>query len=135
MSMSTVRKLLETQLNSVSGDIDTAFENVRFSPVHGTPYQAVALLPGATQNPSYGDDFKREVGIFQVSVMYPLNAGPAAAQARVETIRAAFKRGLALTDGLVRVLINASPYQSPGRPGAGWFSIAVSVPYYADISP
>jgi len=135
MTYAVIRKLLERQLNAVSSEFPTAFENVRFSPVHGTPYQAAYLLPGATANPTYGDDFKREVGIFQVSLMYPSNAGSGAAQTRAEVIKAAFKRGLTLSEGNDRVLINASPYQSPGRLDGAWYTLTVSVPYYVDISP
>ena len=134
MSYVIVRKLLETQLNAVTPAIATAFENVPFNPTVGVAFQIVSLLPGQTENPTMGPAFQREVGIFQVLFAYPINAGPQAAMARAELVRAAFARGLTLTQGIVRVLIDRSPFIGPAKQDAEFYWLPLSIPYAADVN-
>ena len=99
MSISSVRIALETKLATITPALSTAYENVPFTPVTGTPYQRAYLMPATPANPTMGDGYYREQGIFQVSLFYPLQAGPKTAADRAELIRAAFKRGTTLTTG------------------------------------
>lgn len=134
MSISVIRKLLETQLNSVSTGFATAYENVPMKPVAGTPYQRVHLLPARPENPTMGDGFRRDQGILQVLLSFPVNAGPHDVQARAETVLAGFPRGLSMTEGTLRVLIDSSPYIGPSLPdGGAWHSVPLSIPYVADV--
>lgn len=131
MSYSTIRRLLEQHLVTNSVGIETAWENVPYKP--GTAmWQEVALLPARPENPTLGDAFRRETGIFQISVHAPLNVGPQVAQARADALLAAFARGLMLFSGTLRVMIDASPFIGPSVRGE-WFTIVVSVPYVADV--
>jgi hypothetical protein len=133
MSYVTVRKLLEVRLNTVGGVFPTAYENAPFKPV-SDPWQQVFLLPARTENPTMGDGFKRETGVFQVTLHYPNNTGPAPATQRAELLRAGFPRGLTLTEGNVRVMIDEAPYIGPGASNGTWFDLPVSVPYVADVN-
>jgi len=133
MSLASVRIALESKLNAMTPALSTAWENVPFTPVSGTPYQAVYLLPATPANPTMGDGYYREQGIFQVSLFYPLQAGPKPAADRAEAIRAAFKRGTTLTNGNVSVIIEQTPEIGQGRvDGDRWMQI-VRIRWFAGI--
>ena len=137
MSYLLISSMLEVRLNAITPALATAFENVPYVPVNPTPWQRVYLLPAKTMNPTFGDAFKRETGIFQVDLSYPENAGRAAAMARAELIRAQFVRGLTLVSAntKVRVLIDQAPSIAPGMNDTGWYRLPVSVVFIADVFP
>lgn len=135
MSYVLIRQLLEVRLNAITPALATAFENVPFTPLQTTPWQTVHLLPAKTLNPTFGDAFKRETGIFQITLNYQENAGAAAAVARAELIRAQFPRGLALFSGTLRVLIDQAPSVAIGINDGGWYRLPVSIPFIADVFP
>jgi len=133
MSLASVRIALESKLNAMTPALSTAWENVPFTPVSGTPYQAAYLMPATPANPTMGDGYYREQGIFQVTLMYPLQAGPKPAADRAEAIRAAFKRGTTLTNGNVSVIIEQTPEIGQGRvDGDRWMQI-VRIRWFAGI--
>jgi hypothetical protein len=134
VSIVSVRAALESRLNNMANPISTAWENAPFTPVAGTPYQAVYLMTATPENPTMGDGFYREQGIFQVSLFYPLQAGPAAAAARAELIRTAFKRGTALTSGAVTVRISRTPEIGQGRVDGDRWHVPVKCTYFAGIT-
>lgn len=135
MSNLIIRKLLETQLNSITpSTLPTAWENLAFKPIAGSAWQRVNMLPAQTENPTMGEGFKREVGVLQVTLFYPLNEGPQKAMQRAEVIRAAFKRSTAWFEGTLRVLIERDPYISPAVVVDGaWYALPVSIPYMGDV--
>jgi len=133
MSYLTIRKLLEVQLNTVGGVFPTAFENVPFTPTNGVAWQQASLLPGRTENPTFGSAHKREVGVFQVTQHYPRNIGSQAALARAEALRAGFARGGSLEESNVKVRLLNSPYIGPAANDGAWYSVPLSVPYVADV--
>lgn len=45
MSIQLIRKALEKRLGALAPALSTAYENSSFTPVNGTPYQRVNLLP------------------------------------------------------------------------------------------
>lgn len=131
-----IRDLLRVQLNTVSGSFPTAFENMPYVPVVGTAWQWAVLLWAQTENPTMGDEFLREVGIYQVMLNFPKSEGPDALGAQAAIIRAGFARGLTLEQGQVQVKILRTPYLSPPIPTEGaWYSVAVSVPFVANVQP
>jgi len=133
MSISSVRIALETKLATITPALSTAYENVPFTPVTGVPYAAAYLLPATPANPTMGDGYYREQGIFQVTLRYPLQAGPKTAADRAELIRAAFKRGTTLTSGTVSVIIERTPEIGQGRrDGDRWMQI-VRIRWYAGV--
>jgi len=134
MSVVSTRTALETQLATVTftGGA-TAYENVPYTPVAGTPYQACYCLFASPDNPTMGDGFNRILGIFQVSLFYPLNTGPGAAATQAELIKTAFARGSSFTSGTVTVHIDRTPEISTGRVDGDRFHVPVRIPFYADI--
>ena len=114
MSLTAIRAALETTLNAISPALLTIWENTEGTPVNGTAYQRVFLLPGPPLNLEIGPSYT-ERGIFQVNLNYPLGTGPAAATARAEAIRAAFKFASTHTASGVTVLVTATPDRKSTR--------------------
>ena len=132
MSIASVRAALETKLATITPAIATAYENTPYTPVSGTPYQACYLLP-VTENPTMGDGYYRLAGIFQVTLFYPLQTGPAAAAARAELIRTAFKRGTSMVSGSVTVIVERTPDILQGRVDGDRWALPVRVRFFAGI--
>ncbi|MGO4326736.1 phage tail terminator-like protein [Cupriavidus sp. 2TAF22] len=152
MSNALVRKGLETRLNAMAPALATAWQNVSFKPPPGTPYQEVHLLWGAPENPAFGS-YYREVGVFQVSLMYPQGTGPAAADARAAAVRDWFKRGTTIhvfPDGASMVLdfvnqvyqldpgldviIERTPAIADGYQDGDRWRVPISIPFFASVS-
>jgi hypothetical protein len=136
MSLVNIRAALENALAAISDDpvFPTAYENARFKPEVGTPFQSAYLLPADPSNPTMGDNHYREQGIFQVSLYYPTKAGSGAAAARAEVIKAAFYRGASFTSGGVTVRIEATPSVAPGFvDDDGWWVLPIRIRWFADV--
>lgn len=133
MSIEIVRQALEQRLNALVPQIETAFENQGFTPTPDEPFQEVALLPATPDNNAIGGKFFREIGVFQIALMYPLLVGSADAMARAELIRASFYRGLQLLQAGVTVTIEKTPAIAPGFRDRDRWRLPVSVSYRAEI--
>lgn len=133
MSIAKVRAALETRLGTLTPALPTAFENAAFTPVAGTPYQRVFLLPATPDNEVLGCDYYREIGILQVSLYYPVNGGPGTAQARAQLLRTHFKRGTTMTSGGVTTTVSATPAIAPAFVDGDRYVIPVSIRYRAEI--
>jgi hypothetical protein len=136
MSAALVRSLLETALAAVAPPIDTEWENTIYTPVSGVPYQRANLLLTDPQNPSItGTNFQaltRELGIFQVTLRYPLGAGNGAAGVQAERLRAAFPMGQTFQSGLTTVIVSRTPTISSGRIDGDRWSVPVKISFFAN---
>lgn len=133
MSVVSIRAALETALNAVSPPIATAWENTAFvAPDLETPYQAAFVLFAQPENTEIGPQHVQR-GLFQVNLQYPLAAGTAAVNARAELVRAAFRRGLSLTSGSIRVTIEKTAEIGPGAIVGDRFLLPVRVRFYAPV--
>lgn len=132
MSVVSIRAALETALNGMSPSLSTAWENVAFSPVAGTPYQIVNVLFAEPENAEYGSRH-REVGYMQVKLMYPLQTGTATAAARAQLLRTTFERGNTFASGGVTVMISRTPEIQPGTTEGDRYAINVIIRFYANI--
>lgn len=134
MSQPTIRAVLESALaTSIKPDIDTAWQNVPYTPVTGRPYQAAYLLPAEPENYSMGDGSRQERGIFQVSLMYPTGQGTAAAAARAEMIAALFRRGASFTKDGITVQIERTPEIADGRADDDRWMVPVKIRYFCNL--
>lgn len=113
--------------------IVTAWENVPFTPPAATvPYQMAHVLFAQPDNLVYGSEY-REQGIFQVRLMYPINAGSGAALARAELLRQQFSRGTTLTASGTTVHISGTPEIAPGAVEENRYAVIVRIRFYAHI--
>lgn len=134
MSLANIRSALETQLNTITPALATAWENVPFLPVAGTPYQSAYVLMATPVNAElgYGAPFT-EQGIFQINLFYPLDQGAAAAMAQAELIRSAFPFAKSLVANGTIVTIIATPEVSPARAEDDRYLVPVKVRFQARI--
>lgn len=129
----TVRTILETALNANAGGIDVAWENRNYVPTGGVPYQEAFLLYAQPENPTLGDNFFRENGIFQITLQYPQGAGPGVAETRALVLRGVFKRGQSFTDGTITVTIAKTAMISEGRLDGDRWSVPLKIPFFSNI--
>jgi hypothetical protein len=130
----TVRAALETALNTISPSLLTAWENVPFTvPAPATPYQMAHLLLAQPDNVSMGGTTFQEIGIFQVTLLYPQQSGAAAAEARATLVRDTFRRGRSFTASGKTVTIERTPEITPGRNEDGRFVIPIRIRFFAHI--
>lgn len=109
MAILEIKKAFEKSLATITPALSTAYESVSFTPVAGTPYQRVQLVPRRPENPTMGDSYYREVGEFQIFLAYPANKGSAEALARAELVQLHFARGTTLIEGSSEVIITRTP--------------------------
>ena len=120
-------------MDSLAPAIDTAWQNVPYTPVTGRPYQAAYLLPAEPNNHSLGDGSRQERGIFQVSLLYPPGQGTAAAGARAEMITELFRRGASFTKGDVTVQIERTPEIAGGREDGDRWMVPVKIRWFCNL--
>ena len=134
MSQVLIRKALEKRLAAMTPALSTAFENATFQPAAGTPYQRVNLLPNTPDNAVQGAGMYFDRGLFQVTLCYPMGAGPNAAETRAQAVRDWFRRGTSLAEGPITVHITGTPRISPALMDGDRYCIPVSVLYQAQIN-
>jgi hypothetical protein len=128
-----IRAALETHLNAMTPALSTAWENVAFTPVNGTPYQRVNLLMAAPDNRYMGCDRRIEQGIFQITLNYPIDKGAAPAEARANLIIEHFKRSTKLVSGGQWVQVIRTPAKKVLGADGAVFKIVVSINWQADV--
>lgn len=133
MSLVKVRAALETALNGMSPSLATAWENSPYSPVVGTPYQRVYLLAAEPENPEMGT-YTIDRGYLQISLSYPLDAGPSAAAARAELIRSTFKKNNNFTASGLTTVIERTPEIAPARIEDNRYVVPVKVRFRASYA-
>ena len=128
MTALTVKTALETGLSAISTGFQTAWENVKFTPVTGIPFQRVNTLFADPDNPALGSSSYRELGIFQVSLFYPLNAGSLDALTRAQLIRDTFRRGQKFGS----VVIKNTPTISAGIINEDRYIVTIKARFFQD---
>lgn len=128
-----LRKALETRLAAMAAPIATQWENRLYTPVAGTPYQQVNVLFAKPSNPEWGRGYQ-EQGYMQLTLRYPINAGPGDAEARAQSIRDWFYRGLPLAANGLTVTVESTPEFSPSFVDGDRYCIPVKVRFFANVS-
>jgi len=131
MSAIKIKAALESALNSMTA-LATAWENIEYVPVTGTPYQQVNILMAEPDNNEYGRTY-REIGYMQIKLMYPLKNGSLTAITRAELIRSTFYRGASFTSSGVTVVIDKTPEISEGSVEGDRWAIPVKIRFFANI--
>lgn len=133
MSVVALRSALEVALNAMSPALATNWENTPYTPIPGTAYQIVHLLTAKPDNPEMTGNMHTEVGIMQITLMYPQEVGPVTAETRAELIRSTFKRGYTFTSGSVKVHISATPEIAPGYNDEDRYCKPVKIYFHSHI--
>lgn len=133
-ALKSIKAALEARLVAIASPLPTQWENVSFTPpIDGSAFQRADILPAAPENPTLGALFYRDVGIFQITLMYPLNGGSGAVYTRAGAIQDWFPRGLSLTSGSATVRIVRTPTIGPKQIAQDRFVLPISVRYTADV--
>jgi hypothetical protein len=134
-ALEPIRIALETHLDAITPALATQWENdsLFVPPDADTPYQASFFMPAEPDNEEMGSTHYTELGVYQVSLFYPLKGGQADARTRAGLIRSAFKRGTSLTNAGVTVTVQRTPMVGQGsRDGEMWF-VPVRIRWFANI--
>lgn len=136
MSKKAIRALLDGRLATWAAAhspvLPVAFENVFFTrPALGTTYLRAFMLPNPTDSADVQGVHRHYYGIYQVSIVAPLNGGPGAAETIAGELAALFPTNLRLTSTLtVQVMTPASDAPAIVEPDA--YVVPVSFSYRAD---
>jgi len=133
MSIIKIRAALETALNNITPSIETAWENVPFTPTIGTPFQKCYLLLSEPDNSEYSTNY-HAFGYMQIDLFYPLNNGSIDAMTRAELIRDTFKRGNSYNNNGIYVIIERTPEITPAYNDGEFYIIPVKVRFFAHIT-
>jgi hypothetical protein len=133
MSVLKIRAALETTLAAMSPALATAWENTAYTPTAGTPYQRVSMLFAEPVNAEYGAS-GQQGGMLVVGLCWPQGSGMADIGARIELLRATFRRGAAFTaDGLTTTVARTPLILAPILEGDRYV-VPVQVPFLATIT-
>lgn len=111
--------------------MDIAFENTRYVPTVGRPYQETHLLTNQTIQSGNGENGTTyDSGFYQISLYYPRDEGAGAALGRADLLRQFFTRGRVVTSGGVTVRVEHTPSISLPQYTDAWYRRVVSVPYF-----
>ena len=134
MSRLNIRRAFEKKLAEITPvGVQTSYENFKFSPTNGIPYQKVQLSPRTPENPSFGDDYHREVGEFQIFLCYPLNQGSANVNEYAEIIKDTFFRGYSLEENGTIVTVRLTPSIRGSIIVEDRYCVPVIIDYFANI--
>ena len=135
MSNKVCRSLVEAKLSAWaaarSPALAVAWENVPFTPPAGV-YLRGFLLPATTMAPDLEGALRTLRGVYQISVMAPINVGPGVAEGIAGELEAVFPLNQRLTgSGLVLQIITPVT-AAQGAQDADRFVLPVSFQYRAD---
>jgi hypothetical protein len=130
MSALKIKAAIEVALNGLSPPLATAWENTRFLPVTGTPYQRVWFMGFIPHNLELGQSHTIE-GYVQIDLMYPLLVGTADILARAELIKDLFRNSSSFSNSGLILNIIQTPEISPGSNDGDRWKIVVKVYYSA----
>ena len=135
MSNKLCRKAIEARLSAWAAArvpaLPIAWENVPFTPPAGA-YLRAFLLPANTSSPDLAGAGRTYRGVYQVSVVAPLNAGPGAADGIADELADLFPLNtrLAVTGLTLQVITPVTAAQS--AQDATNYTVPVSFQYRAD---
>lgn len=120
---------------TLSQALPIAMPNVDFTPPAGGKYLSAAHLPNATSQVTLGDNgFNRHIGLLQVSVVWPQNAGDIEPKEIAGQVVAHFKRGTVISHDGITLRIVQPPSVAPAIPDPPGYQIPVTIPYMIDAA-
>lgn len=133
MELLDIRRAFEKALTSLNSDIDSAYENVSYTPIKTEPYQRLQLAPNPVENPTIGDNYYREVGEFQIFLCYPTHAGTEGALTKAHLIRNTYFRGFTLVEGNTEITISRTPRIDGAIITQDRYIVPVIIEYFASV--
>lgn len=135
MTIARIRQALESRTNTwaqaQTPAIPVAFENALFTPPPGR-YARAFVLPGETVSDDMAGKHRRYVGVFQVSLYLPLNAGTAESAALIASLDTSFALTAPITISGFQVFLTSPMSPGPAIPDGTRYQIPVSCRYRAE---
>ena len=129
--MIEIKQAFENKINSITPTIQTAYENVTFTPTAGVPYQELYLIPATNDNIFIDGEGFISYGIFQITLKYPTGKGTKDISDRVKLYLDNFKSGDNLVQGGITTnILNTPKVVSLGTSGDR-IIYAISINYQA----
>jgi len=132
---SNIRKAFEKKLVAMPlglGAVNTAYENTTFTPKADFPHQLSRLVPLPVENPTFGDNYNREIGFYQVVLSYPKGKGVGTLATMADMVKDYFKRGTTLVEGSDKIIIDRTPEISSVYINDNRAEITIRIRYYSE---
>ena len=134
MDLLNIRRAFEKACSTLSPEIDTFYENApSVKPTQKKAYQKLQLVPFKPENPTFGDNYYREVGEFQIFLCYPSREGVEKAVQKAQLIRDTFFRGSTLVEGGLEIIIRNTPAIERGIIIEDRYVLPVIIEYFASV--
>jgi hypothetical protein len=114
------------------GAANTAYENTTFTPKADFPHQLSRLVPLPVENPTFGDNYNREIGFYQVVLSYPKGKGVGTLATMADMVKDYFKRGTTLVEGSDKIIIDRTPEISSVYINDNRAEITIRIRYYSE---
>jgi hypothetical protein len=135
MSNALIRAAFESRLSAwaqaQTPPILIAYENVPFVQPTGR-YLRSYLLPASTISKTLDRLHRQYTGVYQASIVMPLNAGPGDGQVLAAALDALFPIQTPLTQGGIKVILLTPMSAGPAMQDVNNYLIPVSCQYRAD---
>ena len=133
MSNKLIRKALEQRLAAMPAVPTIAYENVNFVPVDNVPFVAINFMFAQPDDLGFRDSPFIQNGYLQLTLFYPVNKGPGAAESKAEDFRNWFARSFSFAVDGATVVINHTPEISGGSVEDGRYVIRVYIRFRATV--
>lgn len=116
--ISKIRTAFQSYLNTITPTIATAYEGGNYTPVSGTPYQEVYILPADNVNDTIDEKSYFASGIFQINLRYPFGVGVKDIESRIELYMQNFYFNQKITKDDLDIYLTSTPrYTNLGKDG------------------
>lgn len=131
--ISTISELLESHLYTIANQLNLqiVYENIAATP-NDEIYLKSNILPAITTSFDLDGESRIYKGVYQVSVVAPINTGKSRSQQIVESIIKHFQFNLELKKGTFSLYINSVPSAYPAITDKTTYTIPISMNYRAD---
>ena len=130
-----IRRAFEKSLVAIPqglGAANTAYENTTFTPKADFPHQLSRLVPLPVENPTFGDNYNREIGFYQIVLSYPKGKGVGTLATMADMVKDYFKRGTTLVEGSDKIIIDRTPEISSVYINDNRAEITIRIRYYSE---
>lgn len=137
MSQKAIRAALEERLAAWAAArapaLRVAWENAQFAPQASEVFLRAFVLPASTTSETLDGAHRAFRGVFQVSIVAPVNRGPGVAAGIADEIAALFPNNLRIAGAGVTVHVTAPASVAPALIDESLYTVPVSIPYRADV--
>jgi len=133
--ISTISELLESHLYTIANQLNLqiVYENIEATP-NDEIYLKSNILPAITTSFDLDGESRIYKGVYQISVVAPINTGKSRSQQIVESIIKHFQLNTELIKDNFSLYINSVPSAYPAITDKTTYTIPISMNYRADTN-